>query len=72
MFHCAGILLVVLSERCLFGLSAHETRACSLTSYGVCSLSFEGSGELLLVQSKDDIERPPLELRTTVVASAGQ
>ncbi|CAM9806317.1 unnamed protein product, partial [Ectocarpus sp. 4 AP-2014] len=30
----------------------------------------QGSGELLLVQSKEDIERPPLELRATVIAHA--
>jgi len=35
-----------------------------------CSCSLSGSGELLLVQSKDDIERPPLEIRATVVLNA--
>lgn len=33
-----------------------------------CYLS--GSAELLLVQSKEDIERPPMELRASVVLSA--
>ncbi|CAM9832769.1 unnamed protein product [Scytosiphon promiscuus] len=31
----------------------------------------QGSAELLLVQSKGDIEQPPLELRATVIVPAG-
>lgn len=47
-----------------------SSKVCLSHDINLDSSCCAGSGELLLVQSKEDIERPPLELRATVVVSA--